>query len=181
MRIIPPMERAWHPSVYLGIQTDGTVLIVAHRSEMGTGIRTLLPMVAAEEIEADWKRVKIVQAVGDEKYGSQDTDGSKSIREFYDPLREAGASARLMLERAAAAKWSVPATECHARNHEIVHAKSNRKLGFGEVVMLAAKQPVPKKEELNFKRAADNRFVGKTVPVVDLDDLVTGRASLART
>ena len=176
----PADGAAWHPSVYLGIQTDGTVLIVAHRSEMGTGIRTSLPMVAAEEIEADWKRVKIVQAVGDEKYGSQDTDGSKSIREFYDPLREAGASARLMLERAAAAKWSVPATECHARNHEIVHAKSNRKLGFGEVVMLAAKQPVPKKEELNFKPAADYRFVGKTVPVVDLDDLVTGRGKFGQ-
>jgi len=76
----PADAAAWHPNVYLGMQPDGTVLIVAHRSEMGTGIRTSLPMVAAEELEADWKRVKIVQAVGNEKYGSQDTDGSKSIR-----------------------------------------------------------------------------------------------------
>jgi len=171
----PADAAAWHPNVYLGMQPDGTVLIVAHRSEMGTGIRTSLPMVAAEELEADWKRVKIVQAVGNEKYGSQDTDGSKSIREFYDPLREAGAAARLMLERAAAAKWNVPAAECQAKNHQIVHTKSNRKLGFGEVVALAAKQPVPKKEELTFKPAADYRYVGKLVPVVDLNDLVTGR------
>ncbi len=171
----PADGAAWHPSVYLGMQPDGTVIIVAHRSEMGTGIRTSLPMVAAEELDADWQRVKIVQAVGDEKYGSQDTDGSKSIREFYDPLREAGAAARLMLERAAAAKWNVPAVECQAKNHQIVHTKSNRKLGFGEVVALAAKQPVPKKEELTFKPAADYRYVGKLVPVVDLHDLVTGR------
>jgi len=171
----PADQAAWHPSVYLGIQPDGTVLIVAHRSEMGTGIRTSLPMVAAEELEADWKRVKIVQAVGDEKYGSQDTDGSKSIREFYTPLREAGATARLMLERAAAATWNVPAGECKATNHQVVHAKSNRKLGFGELAAAAAKQPVPKSEELRFKPSAEYRYVGKLVPVVDLDDLVTGR------
>jgi isoquinoline 1-oxidoreductase beta subunit len=166
--------------VYLGLQPDGTVLIVAHRSEMGTGIRTSLPMVAAEELEADWKRVQIVQAVGDEKYGSQDTDGSKSIREFYNPLREAGATARLMLERAAAAQWSVPAAECHANNHQIVHAKSNRSVSFGQVVALAAKQPVPKKEELTFKPAADYRYVGKLIPMVDLNDLVTGRGTFGQ-
>jgi isoquinoline 1-oxidoreductase beta subunit len=171
----PADGAAWHPSVYLGMQPDGTVLIVAHRSEMGTGIRTSLPMVAAEELDADWKRVKIVQAVGNEKYGSQDTDGSKSIREFYDPLREAGATARLMLERAAAAQWNVPSAECRARNHQIIHTKSDRKVSFGEVVAGAAKQPVPKKEELTFKPAADYRYVGKLMPVVDLDDLVTGR------
>ncbi len=172
----PADAAAWHPSVYLGMQPDGTVLIVAHRSEMGTGIRTSLPMVAAEELDADWKRVKIVQAVGDEKYGSQDTDGSKSIREFYDPLREAGAAARLMLERAAAAQWNVPAAECKANNHEIVHAKSNRKVPFANVVAGAAKQPVPKKEELTFKPASDYRYVGKLMPVVDLDGLVNGHA-----
>ena len=73
---------AFHPSVYLGIEPDGTVIIVAHRSEMGTGIRTALPMVAADELDADWKRVKIEQAIGDQKYGTQNTDGSCSIRDF---------------------------------------------------------------------------------------------------
>src|ERR1044071_8428882 len=96
---------AWHPSVYLGIETDGTVIIVAHRSEMGTGIRSVLPTVLADELEADWKKVKIEQAIGDTKYGSQNTDGSCSIRDFYDAMRQAGASARQMLERAAAEKW----------------------------------------------------------------------------
>src|SRR6202795_2923393 len=136
----------WQPSVYMGLEPDGRVIIIAHRSEMGTGNRTALPMVVADELEADWKRVKIEQAVGDAKYGNQDTDGSESIRDFYQPMREAGATARVMLEGAAASKWGVPASECQAKNHEIVHLKSDRKLGFGELVTLASRQPVPKKE-----------------------------------
>ena len=90
------------------------VTIIAHRSEMGTGIKTALPMVAADELDVDCKNVRVEQAIGDEKYGSQDTDGSNSIRSFYEPLRIAGATARPMLERAAAAKWGVPAAECKA-------------------------------------------------------------------
>jgi isoquinoline 1-oxidoreductase beta subunit len=167
---------AWQPSVYLGLEPDGRVIIIAHRSEMGTGIRTSLPMIVAEELEADWTRVKIEQAIGDPKYGSQDTDGSESIRDFYDPMREAGATARMMLESAAASKWGVPASECRAKNHEVVHAKTDRKLGFSELVTLAAKQPVPKKEQLKFKSPAEYRYVGKNVPIADLDDILAGHA-----
>src|SRR5258707_10776382 len=101
----------WHPSVYLGIDADGTVWIVAHRSEMGTTSRTTLPLVVADELDADWKRVKIEQALGDSRYGDQNTDGSHSIRSFYEAMREAGATARLMLIQAAAQQWGVPATE----------------------------------------------------------------------
>lgn len=96
--------KIWQPSVYLGIEPDGTVKIVAHRSEMGTGCRTGLPMIVADELEADWTRVVVLQAPGDVKYGSQNTDGSCSIRDFYDAMRCAGASARTMLEHAAAGK-----------------------------------------------------------------------------
>jgi len=167
---------AWHPSVYLGIEPDGSVIIVAHRSEMGTGIRTSLPMIVADELEANWKRVKIQQAVGNAKYGSQDTDGSQSIRGFYEPMRQAGATARAMLESAAASKWGVPAAECKAQNHEVIHTKSAMKAGFGELVALASQQPVPKKGDLKYKTPAEYRYIGKLVPVVDLDDLVTGRA-----
>src|SRR5215468_10289496 len=162
---------AWNPSVYLGIETDGTVVIVAHRSEMGTGIRSVLPSVLADELDADWARVKIEQAIGDTKYGSQNTDGSCSIRDFYDAFREAGASARLMMERAAAEKWGVPAAECKAQNHQVVHAGSGRKLGYGELAASAAKQAVPKKEELKFKSPAEYRYVGKDMPTVDRDDI----------
>jgi isoquinoline 1-oxidoreductase beta subunit len=169
-------DATWQPSVYLGLEPDGRVIIIAHRSEMGTGIRTSLPMIVAEELEADWTRVKIEQAIGDAKYGSQDTDGSESIRDFYDPMREAGATARMMLESAAASKWAVPASECRARNHEVVHAKTDRKLGFGELVALASKQPVPKKDQLKFKSPAEYRYVGKSVPIADLDDILAGHA-----
>src|SRR5579864_2530364 len=141
-------QAPFHPSVYLGIEPDGTVVIVTHRSEMGTGIRSVLPVIAAEELDANWKRVKIEQAIGDQKYGSQNTDGSCSIRDFYTAFRQAGATARTMLERAAAAKWQAPVGECHAQLHEIIHQPSGRKLGFGELVASAAQQPLPKKEEL---------------------------------
>ena len=172
----PTADAAWQPGVYLGLEPDGRVIIIAHRSEMGTGIRTALPMIVAEELEADWARVKIVQAIGDAKYGSQDTDGSESVRDFYDPMREAGATARMMLESAAASKWGVPASECRAKNHEVVHARTGRKLGFGELAPLAAKQPVPKKESLKFKSPAEYRYVGKNVPIADLDDILAGHA-----
>src|ERR1044071_8283209 len=87
---IGPDNAAWNPSVYLGLETDGTVIIVAHRSEMGTGIRSVLPTVLADELEADWKRVKIEQALGDAKYGSQNTDGSWPVRDFFYAVRGAG-------------------------------------------------------------------------------------------
>src|SRR5579864_1760676 len=169
-------DATWQPSVYLGLEPDGRVIIIAHRSEMGTGIRTALPMVVADELEADWKRVKIEQATGDAKYGNQDTDGSESIRDFYEPMRQAGATARMMLESAAASKWGVPSAECQAKNHEIAHTKSDRKLGFGELVGLAAKQPVPKKESLKFKSPAEYRYVGQNVPIADLDGILDGHA-----
>ncbi len=166
----------WVPSVYLGLSPTGIVTIIAHRSEMGTGVRTVLPMVIADELEADWKMIKVEQAIGDAKFGSQNTDGSCSIRDFYDALRQAGASAKLMLERAAAQKWNVPASECSGNNHFVVHT-SGKKLAYGQLVALAAKQPVPKKEELTFKKEADYKYIGKDVPMIDLEDIVHGRGT----
>jgi isoquinoline 1-oxidoreductase beta subunit len=166
---------SWQPNVYLGMEPSGIVTIVAHRSEMGTGIRTSLPMVAADELDIDIKRVRIEQALGDAKYGSQDTDGSNSIRSFYEPLRIAGATARTMLERAAAAKWGVAAGECKGRNEQVVHLPSGRKMTYGELVALASQQPVPKKEELIYKPESEYRYIGKEFPIVDLHDLVTGK------
>jgi isoquinoline 1-oxidoreductase beta subunit len=168
-------KTTFNPSMWIGIDTDGTVTIVSHRSEMGTGIRTTLPMVVADELGADWSRVRVEQAIGDAKYGSQDTDGSQSIREFYEIMRETGASARLMLERAAAAQWKVSSSECKADSHYVVHASSGRKLGYGELATAAAKEPLPKKEELRLKTPAEFKYIGKGVPIVDLKDICTGR------
>src|SRR5260221_9844344 len=103
---------SFHPSVYLGIQPDGTVIIVCHRSEMGTGIRSVLPTVAADELDADWKRVKVEQGIGDVKYGSQDTDGSCSIRDFYISFPEAGAPARGIVEDACARNSKLQPRDC---------------------------------------------------------------------
>jgi isoquinoline 1-oxidoreductase subunit beta len=166
---------AWSPNVYLGLEPDGTVIIVAHRSEMGTGIRSVLPTVLADELEADWKRVKVEQAIGDAKFGNQNTDGSCSIRDFYDAMREAGATARTMLERAAAEKWGVPVAECKAQNHQVVHSGGSRKLGYGELAELAAKQAMPKKDELKFKSPSEFRYIGKDIPIVDREEIVAGK------
>src|SRR5258706_10544016 len=165
-----------NPSVYLGINTDGTVFIIAHRSEMGTGIRTSLPLVLADELEADWKRVKLEQAIGDERYGDQNTDGSHSIRSFCDLFLKAGASARSMLTQAAAQKWGVPQTECVADFHTVVHRASGRKLGYGELAAAAAKLPVPKKEDLRFKPRSAWRYIGKGTSSYDLTELCTGKS-----
>jgi isoquinoline 1-oxidoreductase beta subunit len=166
------------PRVFVAIASDGTVTIVAHRAEMGTGVRTSLPMIVAEEMEADWSRVKIQQAHGDEvKFGNQDTDGSRSTRHYLLPMREIGASARTMLEAAAAKRWGVPATEVKAVNHEVVHAATGRRLGFGELAADAAKEPVPSVEGLKLKMPKDFRYLGKgQIGIVDLRDITVGAA-----
>jgi isoquinoline 1-oxidoreductase beta subunit len=165
-----------HPSVYLGIDPDGTVWIVASRSEMGTTSRTTLPLVVADELDADWTRVKIEQAIGDKRYGDQNTDGSHSIRSYYDAMREAGATARFMLIQAAAKQWGVPATECETELHTVVHRSTNRRAGYGELASAAAKLPVPSAEELKLKPKSAWRYIGKGEVSYDLDALVTGKA-----
>jgi isoquinoline 1-oxidoreductase subunit beta len=165
------------PNVYLAIDTDGTAYIIAHRSEMGSGSRTALPRIVADELDADWARVKLVQATGDEKYGDQDTDGSHSVRSFFDVLRESGATARLMLIRAAAAQWSVPEAECTTSLHTVVHRPSGKKLGYGELATAAAKLEVPKKEEVKLKSRSEWRYIGKGTASYDLKDMCTGKAA----
>ena len=167
---------ALHPSVFVGIDTDGTVYLVAHRSEMGTSSRTTVPLILADELDADWKRVKIEQAIGDPRYGDQDTDGSHSVRDGFVTMREAGATARLMLTQAAAQKWGVPVSECESDLHVIVHRPSKRKAGYGELASAAAKLPVPKKEDLTYKRKTAWRYIGKGAKSYDLANLCTGKA-----
>jgi isoquinoline 1-oxidoreductase beta subunit len=165
-----------HPNIFVGIETDGTVHIVAHRSEMGTVIRTSLPMIVADELDADWKRIKVEQAIGDPRYGDQNTDGSHSIRSFYDTMRVAGATARFMLIQAAAQQWTVPVSECKTELHTVVHPGSGRRAGYGELASAASKLPVPKAEELQLKKKEAWRYIGKGMDSVDLSDLCTGKA-----
>ena len=169
-------KAALNPSMYLGIDPDGTVHIVTHRSEMGTGIRTSLPMVAADELDADWSRVRIVQGIGDARYGDQNTDGSKSIRDFFEAFRQAGASARSMLLQAAAAQWGVPLTECETGLHEVVHKASGRKAPYASLVAAAAKLPVPSAYTLQLKPRSAWRYIGKDRALYDLEPIVKGTA-----
>src|SRR5690606_16613374 len=167
------------PLVFVSIAPDGVVTIVAHRAEMGTGVRTSLPMVVADEMEANWDRVHVVQAEANEmRYGNQNVDGSRSIRHFMLPMRRVGAAARHMLEAAAAARWSVPTSEVRAERHEVVHLATGRRLGYGELAADAAKQPVPTGEALKLKSRADFRYIGKNqVRLVDLEAIGKGQAT----
>ena len=166
------------PHVFVSIAHDGTVTIVAHRAEMGTGVRTSLPMVVAEELDADWSRVKVVQAPGDEpRYGNQDTDGSRSLRHFLQPMRECGAACRLMLEMAAARRWGVDVSAVQAVNHEVVYSQTGERLGYGELAAAAAALPMPALDMLTFKDPAAYRYIGRgNVGIVDLFNITTGRA-----
>src|SRR5437899_531125 len=135
------MPHGWvdNPLVFVAIGEDGIVSIVCHRSEMGQGVRTGMPMIVADELEADWTRVRVVQAAGDEeRYGNQDTDGSRSTRHFFEPMRRCGAAARQMLEAAAAAGWKVPVGEVEAKNHEVIHGPTGRRIGYGSLAKAAA-------------------------------------------
>ncbi|MGH7349213.1 MAG: molybdopterin cofactor-binding domain-containing protein, partial [Candidatus Rokuibacteriota bacterium] len=174
------MPNGWvdDPLVFVAIAADGTVSIVCHRSEMGQGVRTGMPMIVADELEADWKRVRVVQAPGDEKrFGNQDTDGSRSTRHFFDPMRHCGAAARTMLEAAAAKRWGVPVSEVEARNHEVVHAKTRRRAGYGSLAKEAARQPVPARDAVRLKDPSKFRYIGKgQIKLVDGRDMVTGKA-----
>jgi len=174
------MPNGWvdNPLAFVSIAADGTVTIVCHRAEMGQGVRTGMPMIVADELEADWRRVRVVQAPGDEKkFGNQDTDGSRSTRHFFEPMRRCGAAARTMLEAAAAERWKVPASEVQARNHEVVHRPTGRRLGYGTLAKAAAAQPVPARDTLRLKDPKQFRYIGKEgMKLVDGRDIVTGKA-----
>lgn len=169
-------DKVLAPNVFVSIDAAGTVTIVAHRSEMGQGIRTGLAMIVADELEADWSRIKVEQAVGDEKYGDQYTDGSRSIVRNFQRMREFGATARTMLEQAAAAHWGVPVSECKAENHQVSHAGSGRSAGYGELAERAAELPVPAPATIILKDPRSFRYIGKDMPIVDLPDMMRGKA-----
>ncbi|CAH0219774.1 xanthine dehydrogenase family protein molybdopterin-binding subunit [Pseudomonas brassicacearum] len=166
------------PKVYVSIAADGSVTVICNRSEMGQGVRTSLSMVVADELEADWARVKVQQAPADEaRFGNQDTDGSRSMRHWYEPMRRCGAAARTMLELAAAAQWKVPVGECHAQLHKVLHQPSGRELGYGELAAAASALPVPGRDSLRLKSPSEFRYIGKEASrAIDGADIVNGRA-----
>jgi isoquinoline 1-oxidoreductase subunit beta len=167
----------WSPTAYVRIAEDGIVTLICHRSEMGQGIRTTMTHIIADEMEADWSMCRVEQAEANEDlYGSQNTDGSTSIRNFLPQYREAGAVVRRLMEEAAAARWQVPVAEVSAAVHKVVHGPSGRSAGFGELVNTARDLPLPPRESLRIKTPDQRRWQGKVMPSIDLVPMTTGRA-----
>ncbi len=165
---------------FVSIASDSMVTLVCHRSEMGQGIRTSVPQIIAEELEADWQKVSVVQAKADKKYGSQGTAGSASIRNHFTSIRQIGAVARDMLEQAAANIWQVERSAVKAQKHFVVHTTTGEKISFGELASHAAKLTPPDSKTVTLKNNADFSLIGKDVKLVDLDDIVAGKAQYAQ-
>ena len=166
---------SFEPNVWIKIQSDNIINIVTAKSEMGQHIRTSIPMIIAEELEADWSHVNVVQAeTHPDKYGSQSTGGSGSIRRSYMRLRKAGATAREMLIEAASIKWDVPAKECKAQMSKVIHSKSKRSLSFGDLAPLAGTLNPP--EDPNLKNEKDFKIIGNSMPGLDTHARVNGTA-----
>ena len=174
------MPNGWrdNPKLFVAIADDGIVTITCQRSDMGQGIRTGWAIIIGDELEADWDKIRVVQAEGNEgKYGNEDTDGSRSTRQNLAYMRHAGAAAKLMLVQAAAKQWGVSADECMAKGHQVVHAKSGKSLGYGALAKAASDLPVPAPETVKLKEPADFRYIGKgNVGLYDGFDITTGRA-----
>jgi isoquinoline 1-oxidoreductase subunit beta len=172
-----PSDKDFAPDVFISMDKKGTVYIVCHRSEMGQGIRSSLPLLVADEMECDWDRVVVKQGLGDAKYGSQNTDGSRSVRRFYYRLKEAGATARTMLQMAAARVWKVKPTSVTIYNHQAKLKGSSQVLDFSKLVEIAATLKVPEKSALKLKKESEHRYVGKdNIKLLDGKDIVTGKA-----
>jgi len=175
---LPAFDRGaakpFKPNAWIEIGPDGVVTIWTGRSEMGQGVKTAMPMIVAEELEADWTRVQVAQADADPAYGDQFTVGSRSVRSGFEPLRQAGAAAREMLVGAAALTWKVPREACRARNGMVEHVTTGRRLGYGDLAALAATLPVPADPPL--KPSSEFRILGTRVPRVDTPDKVDGAA-----
>src|SRR2546425_120697 len=167
------------PNAWLRIGTDDSVLVIVDRSEMGQGVTTSLPMLLAEELEADWTKIRFEFAPADKAYvnqifGMQGTGGSSSVRAAWKPLREAGARARSVLIAAAAQTWGVEPTSCRAEAGAVIHAPSNRRLTYGALAQRAAALPVP--AEVQLKDPKDWHLAGKPTKRLDTRFKVNGTA-----
>jgi len=166
------------PNAYIRIASDNQITVICGLSEMGQGVHTAIPMLVAEELDADWSKIKVQQAAADPAFnnpifGMQATGGSTSVRGHWEPMRKAGATARAMLVAAAAEKWKADPADCRTENGTVVH-KSGKKLSYGQLAGAAAKQPVP--PEVKLKNAKDFRLLGKTARRLDTPAKVNGTA-----
>lgn len=165
-------DKGFRPNLFVELKSNGDLLLTASRSEMGQGVRTSLTSVIADEMDADWSKVAVKQAPGDDAYGNQNTDGSRSIRTIYEPMRKMGAMARAMLVAAAAKKWGVSEEQCHTKNHYVYRKDSEETLFYGDLVGVAGTMTIPENPKL--KSADEFVYIGKDLVSVDAQDFVKG-------
>ncbi|MCQ8847098.1 molybdopterin-dependent oxidoreductase [Alteromonas stellipolaris] len=173
-----PSESAKMANLFVALRPDGVVEITCHRSEMGQQIRTALAQIVADEMEASWDKVVVIQGKGDPKYGDQNTDGSRSIRYNMQRLREMGASVRHLMQQAAATRWDVPFDSCSAVQHVVTHT-SGKTLTYAELVNDALKITPPELDRITLKERSEWRYINTAMAHIDLKDIVTGKATFA--
>src|SRR6266498_4561962 len=166
-------EPIFQPNVYIRIAPDGNITLTIHRSEMGQGVRTSLAMILAEELDADWSSIHVEQMDAQSQL-NQITSGSGSVMINYDPLRQAGATARALLVRAAAKQWGVSTEECKTENSMVTHTATGKRLRYGELVALT--KDIKLEGEVKLKDPSEFKLIGTSVPRIDGPDLVTGKA-----
>jgi len=167
-------SESFTPNLFVQLRSNGELILTASRSEMGQGIRTALTSVIADEMDADWTKVIVKQATGNAIYGNQNTDGSRSIRTMFEPMREMGAMARTMLVSVAATRWNISESDCITQKHFVINKNSNEKIFYGDLVDEASKLNTPIGVAL--KSPKDFIYIGKDLTSVDVNDFATGKA-----
>jgi isoquinoline 1-oxidoreductase beta subunit len=172
-----PKLGSYELHAFVSISPEDVVTIISHRSQMGQGVKTALPMIIAEEMCADWSTVRVVQAVADQMtYGTQNTGGSQSVVSGYDRLRGIGATVRAMLIEAAVQRWGVEPSACYAENGSVINRDGGQQLRFGDLAEAAAQVEVPDLNGVSLKDPADFTIVGTSRKSVDMPRIVTGQA-----
>ena len=169
----PVADTVFSPNAYISISPAGKVTLMAPNPEIGQGVKTALPMILAEELNVKWDTVEVDMAPLDPKFGSQVAGGSGAIRSRFTPIRNAGATARVMLISAAAQQWGVPETDCYAEDGFVINKTSGKKLSYGELAARAATLPVP--ADVPLKDPKDFKLIGTRVPNIDNHKIVTGQ------
>jgi len=163
----------FEPNLFIQLKDNGDLILIASRSEMGQGVRTSMTSIIADEMDADWNRVTVEQAIGHPKYGNQNTDGSRSVRTLYETMRKMGATARAMLITAAATKWQVEESILKTENHYVVNTTNNKKAFYGDLIKEAAAVTIP--ENPTLKDPKDFKYIGKGLKSIDGAGFASGK------